>query len=459
MKKIILILILAFNCAFFAKAENPFTPQPWTIQTETEFSASLVRMFPTSIHMLGRWDGTYHTNEEIFLDSILHIITGTGYPASSAGLHMHGVWDGIYHNNREIFLDSILHALSGSGGGGFLSASDTTTANNGLHNSGSHNIKLGGTLIENTTISTTGSYYLTVSGSNTGRTMYTENTGTGRALDAISQSGDAFLASSAGGWGINATSTTGGAGWFTINPSSTNTQPQVMRFQRSTSGVAATSLGGTLDFYSEASTGNARLSNQILWKWSNATEAAQTSIFEIWNTNAAVSQKNFSISGPGQIGFSNYGTGTFTGTASYTLSVTASGNVIETPAQVSTIVILSAADIQTLNSVPIDLSATYPATAGAYWRIVNCDIAYVDGAVTFTNTIQASTNGAAQTQYSYDLSLLFGGGDALFSLTDRRAVGVSVYRANKPLQIDAAGDSATGDGSATIYITAELVTL
>ena len=125
---------------------------------------------------------------------------------------------------------------------------------------------------------------------------------------------------------------------------------------------------------------------------------------------------------------------------------------------VSLIQSLTAAEIKTLATSPIDLSALYPATAGKYWRIVECDIQYIDGSAPFTNTIETSTNGATQTQYSYDLSLLFGGGDVLFGLTDRRAVGVSVYKANKNLQITASGDSITGDGSATIYISAELVT-
>ena len=120
---------------------------------------------------------------------------------------------------------------------------------------------------------------------------------------------------------------------------------------------------------------------------------------------------------------------------------------------------LTAADIQSLFTVPIDLIAFFPLSIGKYWRIIECDVNYTPGAIAFTNIIQVWTNSAAQNQYNYDLATSalspnFG------SFVDRRPVTNStVYRVNKSLLITADADSATGDGTVDIYITAELVTL
>ena len=118
---------------------------------------------------------------------------------------------------------------------------------------------------------------------------------------------------------------------------------------------------------------------------------------------------------------------------------------------------LTSAQIKTINSVPISLAATFPAVAGKYWRVIEADIDYIDGAAAFTNNLQVGATTTVEEQFTVDLAAIFGS-NVFGAMTDRRVTAQSVYAVNDSLHIHGSSDSATGDGSATLYITAQLVT-
>jgi hypothetical protein len=201
-----------------------------------------------------------------------------------------------------------------------------TIANNGLTKT-VDSIQLGGTLTKATTING-GTFTLTATSSATGfGTLSVANTGSGTGLQVTSGSNNSITAASTSATGIVASGLLGGH--FTATTSgTTDIQPMIIA-TRTSSGTAANGLGGTIDMYVESSTGAVPAATKIKTYWSNATHASRTSVFEIENTNNAVAQTVLSLNGVGQLKLGEYGSGTHTGTAAYTLATTATGEIIE----------------------------------------------------------------------------------------------------------------------------------
>lgn len=162
----------------------------------------------------------------------------------------------------------------------------------------------------------------------------------GRAIWGEVTSGVGVYGNATSGYGVASFATTGN-GLYTqsgsglaiesvIQPSSTNTVVPIYSLSRATEGTAGNGIGQSIDFYT-ATTTAVRLSNQIISKWTNATDASRTSQFEIWGVDAGTSAQRFTVKGTGQLQGNNYGSGTFTGTPAYSIQTTSSGDFIEGP--------------------------------------------------------------------------------------------------------------------------------
>lgn len=139
----------------------------------------------------------------------------------------------------------------------------------------------------------------------------------------------------------------------TVNPSSTNTVVNTLSLARNSSGTPANGIGNSIEFRNETSTTASQVSNQLISKWTDVTNASRTSEFSIAGVSGGTSATLFTLAGTGALRLNNYGSGTFTGTATKTLQVDASGNIIEGAIGGSTRLdqITSATTINDINNV------------------------------------------------------------------------------------------------------------
>lgn len=255
---------------------------------------------------------------------------------------------------------------SGTGLNGIVTLATTITAINGL-NRNANDIKLGGALVENTTISGstsfatffTGSYgtgvnngviNITQSGTG-GAAIYAVNNGSGgNAINAIASStgtaisgtstvGQAISGGASSGIGIYGTATSGTGvqsavtsgipAYFSADPSSTSTNTPLLQLQRTTSGTPANGISGSIDFIVETSSSISNISNQFISKWTTVDNSTRVSQAIITGVNNAVTADLLTISGNGATRLNKYGVGTFTGTPTYDIKSDASGNLIE----------------------------------------------------------------------------------------------------------------------------------
>jgi hypothetical protein len=235
-------------------------------------------------------------------------------------------------------------------GDGTLATFPTTisgiTADNGLTANTSSNVRLGGTLLQNTTVDATSAYQLTATGSFTDATLanngvvrvintlntaslsvglFATVTGTNSSSAAVAGSGNGsttgVYGGSSSGSGVVGISTSGLGGDFrttsgialntngasglganiSVFPASTNTQVEVLRVSRSSSGTGATGIGGYVTYYHETSIGANKEANRLLSKWADATDATRTSQFEIWGVNSATTVQVLTVSGLGYL--------------------------------------------------------------------------------------------------------------------------------------------------------------
>jgi hypothetical protein len=188
------------------------------------------------------------------------------------------------------------------------------TANNGLTMT-ANNTKLGGTLIENTTVAQAG-FTMVFSGtwSSSGQMFQINNSGTNSALGATnaggnptasfsnSSNGNALLLTSSTGVALRTTTTsTTASAQLVTNPASTNSVVSVLDLQRTTSGTAATGLGAAMDYSLEAADANVYTSNSINSKWSDATAATRTSTLTLTGVLSASTVDLLVLAGNGSM--------------------------------------------------------------------------------------------------------------------------------------------------------------
>ena len=187
-------------------------------------------------------------------------------------------------------------------GSNVVSSGGSITANNGLTMSTATNAQLGGTLTQNTTIATTSSYFLSISGNNGNQSLQAANTGSGVGVLGSSTNGTAVYASSTSGVGLQVqTNGSALAADVLIWPSSTNTVQLNTQFQRYSTGTAADGIGQSIDFITQTTSGSgsAPLSNQLISKWTTANNATRTSQFSITGVDAATTKTLVEITGAG----------------------------------------------------------------------------------------------------------------------------------------------------------------
>ena len=220
---------------------------------------------------------------------------------------------------------------------------DVYTASNGLVMT-SLNTKLGGSLIENTTILNNGFNFI-VSRAGSGNAILGINT-TSVGVRGDSTSGIGVYGLSSTNAGVYGSGNTGGSfsgtaiGMYSqsisgisikgrVEPASTSTVISNLVLERYTSGgTPANGIGQSFDFSLQTSS-SADVSNALVSKWTNATHASRTSQFIITGVNAGVTANKLILSGDGSLQLLAYGTGAITGTATYGLAVDATGNLVE----------------------------------------------------------------------------------------------------------------------------------
>lgn len=241
---------------------------------------------------------------------------------------------------------------------GLLSATQPVYAfSNGLTET-SGATKLGGTLTETTTINT-GGFGTVWTGANNSATSFTViNTGStngnaiagtatsGSGVNGTSTSGIGVLGSSSSNYGVVGTSSSTAAIRGQINVSSTNTIQNVVALLRtSSSGAGANGIGAAIQYELETATnGNSQTAGSLAFKWIDATSATRTSAFEVFTVNNTTNARKLALAGNGQLTLDGYGSGTFTGTVANLLAVTSDGNVIETPMNTGSIVVVDDAN-------------------------------------------------------------------------------------------------------------------
>ena len=138
--------------------------------------------------------------------------------------------------------------------------------------------------------------------------------------------------STGGGRGMTASAVGNVAGRFSRSDAA-NSVTEIVHISKSRTGAsAAAGLGCSIDFEIESATDNFfATSNQIISKWTDATNATRTSQFEITGVNSGTTARKLALAGNGQLILDNYtNQSSFTGTAVANLAVDASGNVITT---------------------------------------------------------------------------------------------------------------------------------
>lgn len=212
------------------------------------------------------------------------------------------------------------------------------TADNAVTASTPTNVQLGGSFIQNTTItSANASFRLNISGINTGGTGMVSVTTTGSNGNAVSgtstsgngvagvttsgaagvqgagdtgdgilgtsNSGRAVAGSTGSGTGLYITSNTGKGGQINVLPSSTSTRVTVLQVTRFSTGTPANNMAGSLDFTmgTSASGVSDQLSNRITSLWSDATHATRTSRLIISGVNSTATGDIFTIEGNGAL--------------------------------------------------------------------------------------------------------------------------------------------------------------
>jgi hypothetical protein len=236
------------------------------------------------------------------------------------------------------------------------------TADNGLTKNTSSNVRLGGTLVQTTTIDATSLYKLNITGTIAAEIFNVTNSGSGGSgIKGIATNGGVGVwAESTGGsgvygqtndtfgvygaattsgfggffsaqtsYGILAQSVSGYSGGFKLDSPNTNTVEPVVNIIRIADSSTSNGVGASLDYSIATNLGTEQVANRLISKWTNATDATRTSEFSITGVSSAASSTLFTLSGSGALKLNKYGVGTFTGTPAYTLQVDSSGNIIE----------------------------------------------------------------------------------------------------------------------------------
>lgn len=121
-------------------------------------------------------------------------------------------------------------------------------------------------------------------------------------IRATSTDGVAFESYTTSGASIESHATSGIPISLFDNTTGTNTVEPMMQIYRSTTGTAATGLGGSIVFNIETNVSPEQEANSIVSKWTTATDATRTSEFYITGVNSGTTGTLLTISGDGKTG-------------------------------------------------------------------------------------------------------------------------------------------------------------
>lgn len=311
----------------------------------------------------------------------------------------------LFYTNTRVF-----NSLTGGTGisintsTGAITNTGIVTADNGLTKTG-NNVQLGGSLLQNTTITVGSTYDYIVTSTRAGSlfTKKIENTGTGIALfassesnaavSALSTNGSALYGKSINGFGITAISDISAAD-LQVNNGVTNGIVNVLQLSKFTTGTAAIGHGVSMTFGAETSSGTADVGLTLGMSWTNITAGTRTSSMTLTLVDNAANKVFMRGLGSGQMVLSQYGVNTFTGTPTYGLAVDATGKIIE--------VALGGA------------AAVYTANNGLTMTSNNTKLG---GTLIENTSIDTAT---------YNMSILGSSGSAILSLLNYTGTGLSV---------------------------------
>jgi hypothetical protein len=208
-----------------------------------------------------------------------------------------------------------------SGGGG------SYTANNGLNLAGS-TFKLGGSLLENTTITNNGFDFIVSRSTVGGDAIKGVNTdGVGVRGQSTSQA--AVIGVSSSNSGVSGVSTTGQAITGTVFSTTSNDIKTILRLNNSKSSPS-NGIGAAIDFFVGTSSSSQVLAGKLGLLWTDVNNSTRKSKFFVSNVNNGLEENKLEVESTGQVIFNKYGINTFVGTPTKLLGVDASGNVVET---------------------------------------------------------------------------------------------------------------------------------
>jgi hypothetical protein len=182
---------------------------------------------------------------------------------------------------------------------------------------------------------------ITASSSGTSATIAISNSN-GTCIDISNSSAYGLYIQTTSGTSIYANSNGAHTAEFLTNRTSTNDIQPILKLYRTSTSAASAGIGGSIDFHFTTSIGGSGvvLASKIISKLTTATSGSEVSKLEFWGINGGFGTMavKMAIAGNGLLTLSGYGSGARTGTATYTLQVDASGNIIEgTPSTISTL--------------------------------------------------------------------------------------------------------------------------
>ena len=224
------------------------------------------------------------------------------------------------------YTGSLTYYLGVDVDGNVIESNPVTGASNGLSVSG-NDIVLGGSLTGNTTIDLN-TQNLTLSGTS-GNLILSATAGT--ALD-VSSSVSSALTVDASSNAIVSIATTDVAALLIVNKSSNNTVSKNVILRTTVNGFpgGAAGLGSSIVFQGENNAGTVFDMAEIKTTMTDAATGASKVDFTLKDLSGPSLVPAMTIDSDFSLNLSEYGSGTFTGTAAYSLSVDSSGNVIET---------------------------------------------------------------------------------------------------------------------------------
>jgi len=315
------------------------------------------------------WDDAVGGDGKLEIGIAKSSIPSTAFTIAPTGQIRFNKYNGLFTGVPSKYL-----AVDANGNVIETASTSGLNATNGLNILGS-DIKLGGTLIEDTTINTLG-YATTLIGSTsvfpilnitnvTGAGLVVSANGTGQGINSTSVSGAAVSAVSTSSIGVIAQGSI--AGQFLIEASSTNTVRPIIQLYRNTSGTAANGIGGSIDFSIETNTGGGANASKISTAYTDSTPGSLTADFTVDVINNDVLAEKLKVYGSGQLKLNEYTTSnafeSASGSSVGLLNVDNTGNVF-----VSSTPLIYAGFIDNISGALTEYSNTTGATiTGSGW--------------------------------------------------------------------------------------------